>query len=168
MNNMKKLITTIVSTFALVSMVFMTGCKSAPTIGPLVVRQGVATGVGYSVLKYPTAVPYISAASVVVCSAANEANLDPALLIAAIESSNATSVKTPEGVLILNSAFTLYTGIWESYGVNTVSNSPTLKLYLQATCDGLNDGLAFVVPPMSPLPAASVNKNKINWPLVKF
>lgn len=134
------------------------GCSTITgKLTPPVVQQGVATGVSYSTAKYPTAIPYVRAAGEVICSAANGTNLSPAAVVAAVESSNATFLKTPEGVLILNSALTLYIGVWESYGAEAVNNAPVLKTYLQATCDGINQGLV-----------GRTREVRGVWPIIKF
>lgn len=156
MNKIKLIVPIIALTFAV-------GCSSIK-ISPSTVQQGVATGVSYSVIKYPQVVPYLRAADDLICSAANGTNISPAQVIAAIERAPSAAVlKTPEGVLILNAALTLYVGVWESYGVNAVNNAPTLQLYLKATCSGIAEGL----------PSASGNLtarrvSETGWPLVKF
>jgi hypothetical protein len=146
---------------------FGTGCGTTgggSAMSPAVVRVGVATGVAYSAAKYTNAVPYIRAATPVICSVANGTNLAPGDVIRAVELSDATALKTPEGVLILNAAMLLYTGVWQSYGSNAVANAPTLKLYLQATCDGLHDGL----PGQSDATRASKSARVQEWPHITF
>ncbi len=156
--NIKTIVLSIVAT----SLLALTGCTSI-NISPSVVQQGVATGVKYSVSKYPTSRPYLTAATPVICSVANSTNLVPSEVITAIENSDANKLKTPEGVLILNSALTLYISIWNSYGSNAVNNATALQPYLKATCNGLNDGLHTVT-----FASPSTLKNKVVWPLVKF
>jgi len=148
-----------VYTFALCTLL-LTGCKSP--LSPLVTRQGVAIGVSYSVMKYPSAVPYLKAVTPVVCASANSTNLSPAAVVAAIEqSSAANALKTPEGVLILNSSLLLYNAVWQSFGSNAVANIPTLREHLQATCNGLNDGLFATT-------ATAAAKGNNAWARVKF
>lgn len=126
---------------AALTLALLTGCSSVK-ISPAIVHQGVSAGVSYSVTKYPNAVPYLRAAAPVICSAANSTNLSPNEVVSAIESSGASAFKTPEGVLILNTALTIYIGLWNSYGDTALNNAPQFRLYLLATCNGLNDGLA--------------------------
>lgn len=117
------------------------GCSTVGNnnLAPSLVRVGVATGVAYGVMKYPASAPGVRIAGEVVCSAANGTNLSPASVIEAI---NAVSPNiSPETTLIVNGALVLYIGVWNSYGQGAVSNAPNLKLYLKATCDGINDGL---------------------------
>lgn len=148
------------------ALLLSSGCAGQFQVSPAVVQQGVASGVSYSSAKFPTAVPYLLAAGDVICSEANGTNLAPADVIAAIESSNASQFKTPEAVLILNSALTLYIGIWDSYGSNALANATTLQPYLKATCDGINQGL----PPQGG--KLMLHKGQQapspNWPMIKL
>jgi len=145
--------------------VSLVGCKSTNGIGPGVLRLGVASGASYSLLKYPQAAPAVRASADIICSEANGTNLAPAAIYAAV---NAYGQQTAESTLIVNSALGMYTLIWNGYGVDAVNNSPTLKLYLSATCDGLTDALSGLPSPTaapSVLRSAPVNKD---WPHVKF
>lgn len=162
---------TILLTSLLGALLFSSGCAGQFQVSPAVVQQGVASTVSYSSSKFPTSVPYLLAAGDVICSEANETNLAPADVIAAIESSNATQFKTPEAVLILNSALTLYIGIWDSYGSNAIANATALQPYLKATCNGINQGL----PPQGGkllLGRSKIEKNRLapspNWPMIKL
>lgn len=152
---MKSKLLTLVASLALA---LTTGCKTVK-ISPALVRTGVATGVSYALVKYPQVVPELRIAREVICSTANGTNLSPANVVAEV---NKISALSPETVLIINGSLVLYTGIWESYGVEAVNNAPVLKTYLQATCNGITDALpearARFVPPLQ-LPA---------WPLVRF
>lgn len=144
----------------------LVGCGTTggtkPNIGPPMVRLGVSSGATYSLLKYPQALPAVKASAAIICSQANGTNLAPAAVVEAV---NAYTEQTPESVLIVNSALSLYTLVWNSYGASAVANTPTLQLYLSATCDGLNDALAAQ-------PAAGVVRNappqNPTWPQVKF
>jgi len=142
-------------------MLAFTGC-STMVLTPGSVKQGVATGVSYSVVKYPDAVPYLKAAEPVICSAAHGTNLAPAQVVAALQNSNADQLKTPEGVMILNTALALYVGLWEKYGTKAVTKSDKLRSYLEATCGGIHDGLIAAQPPPAPSPPAPA----ANFPLV--
>jgi hypothetical protein len=152
---MKKLTSTLIG-FALV--LAITGCKSTiPTITPALVQQGVTTLVQYGVQKEPAAKPGVQAAALVICSAANGTNLSPSQVVADIGKIN-PSLNTPTAVLIENSALTLYVGVWESYGADAVNRSPQLKLYLQATCVGMNAGLGNT---------AAIRSTENPWPLIR-
>lgn len=161
---MKKIISLFVLAALAVSLVgcgTTGGTANGPSIGAPLVRLGVSTGAAYSLLKYTNALPAVKASAAIICSQAHSTNLAPAAVVEAI---NAYHQQTPESVLIVNSALTLYTTIWNSYGTVAVTNYPTLRLYLEATCDGLNDAIASV-------PSPGVVRNAVPnkaWPQVKF
>lgn len=158
---LKSLLVLLSATLALAT----TGCKNHQMNASLV-RTGVAAGVSYSAVAYPQAVPYLRMSSVVICSQASGTNLSPAEVVAAIEASpEADAIKTPEGVIILNGALTLYNGLWESYGADAIANAPTFQLYLKATCDGIHDGLLMNTPTLQ---ARAARTQFASWPLVKF
>lgn len=143
--------------------VSLVGCKSP--IGPGVVRLGVSSGASYSLLKYPQAAPAVKASADIICAQAGGTNLAPASIYAAVD---AYSQKTPESVLIVNSALSLYTLLWNGYGASAVNNLPQLKLYLEATCGGLTDAVGTIPTPTAApamLRAAPVNKD---WPHISF
>lgn len=138
------------------------GCKnSGANIGPPLLRLGVASGASYSLLKYPEAKPAVKASADIICAQANGTNFAPASVVEAV---NAYREQTPESVLIVNAAINLYTLVWNGYGAGAVTNSPELKLYLTATCDGLNDALAGL--PMAGV-VRGAPQNAV-WPQVKF
>lgn len=158
----------ILSLFALVALaVSLVGCKSS-AIAPSVLRLGVGAGASYSLLKYPEAAPAVKASAAIICSQASNTNLSPEAVYAAVD---AYKEKTPESVLIVNSALSLYTLIWNGYGATAVTNNPQFKLYLEATCGGLTDAVATIpiVPSSNTLSilraAPPVSKQ---WPQVSF
>ena len=155
----------VLSLFTLAALaVSLVGCN-IPGIAPGVLRLGVSSGAAYSLLKYPQAAPAVRASAEIICSEANGTNLAPAAIYAAV---NAYGQQTPESTLIVNSALGLYTLVWNGYGAEAVNNSPNLKLYLSATCDGLHDALGGVpITPASPMTLRSAPVNK-NWPHVNF
>lgn len=120
-----------------VLLLLLSGCNN-PTVGPAAMRLSVATAVGYSVQKYPQAIPGIKAGADIICAQASATNLSPANVVAAV---NAYTEMTPESVLILNAGLGFYTLLWNSYGENAVKNSPLFQQYLLATCGGIRDGL---------------------------
>lgn len=137
----------------------LTGCTSInPILSTQLLRSGVATGVSYGVSRYPQSVPGVRVVTEVVCAAAASTNISPANVIAAIQSSGVEL--TPETTLIVNGALLLYTGVWNAYGENAVNN-PALKPYLQATCDGMKDGL--------PSTTAKALEMKVDtrWPVLR-
>lgn len=140
------------------------GCKSTggSKIGPPMVRLGVSTGASYSLLKYPEAMPAVKASADIICSQAAGTDLAPASVVEAV---NTYTQQTPESTLIVNSALSLYTLVWNGYGAEAVKSSPELQLYLQATCDGLNDAL--LAQPVPGVVRSALLQNPA-WPLVKF
>jgi hypothetical protein len=137
------------------------GCKTAsnPALGPATVRLGVSSTASYALLEYPQAGPAISASAAVICSQAQGTNLAPSAIVSAV---NNYVRLTPESALIVNSAINFYTLIWQSYGETAVKNSPRLRTYLQATCDGLNDALAYVTNTNM----VKSGTKPVAWPLV--
>ena len=155
----------ILSVIALAVLAFgVVGCKNTggTSIGPPLLRLGVSSGASYSLLKYPQAAPAVKASASIICAQANGTNLSQAEVVAAV---NAYQDQTPESVLIVNSAIGLYTLVWNGYGESAVSNSPTLKLYLGATCDGLNDAIAWLPQPGM---ARAPRPHDKGWPHVNF
>ena len=143
---------------------FLAGCASHSIITPALVRQGVATGVAYSTHKYPTAVPYVQIANEVVCSAAHGTNISPAVIVTQIEATG-VQFKTPEAVLIINTALLMYTAVWNGYGQPAVTDYPQLQQFLSATCDGIHDGLGLLTQPSR---FAAKPTAPIVWPYVRF
>ena len=137
MKNTKRFI---VSTIAVLSL-FVAGCKT-PAVTQAIVQTTVATGVALGIQKSPEAIPYLWAAAPIVCSAASGTNISPAVVVAAIEAANIDTLKTPEAVIIMNGALSLYFVLYDQYGIEAVNNQELLKAYLQGTCNGLNLGLA--------------------------
>jgi hypothetical protein len=142
------------------------GCSSVGNyITPAVVQEGVAAGVQAGVQYYPQSLPYLEAAAPIICTAANGTNFDPAVIVADLQSApQLQSLATPEGTLILNGALALYIGIWDSYGESSVTNNAQLQAYLQATCNGFNEGLANTNPIVL-LKRGAVKPHP--WPLVR-
>lgn len=159
-NERKQKMNSIKILLLMAAVVATAGCSSVQ-LSPSVVQVGVSTGVRYSVAKYPESIPYLKAVTPIVCSAAYATNLAPEQVIAAIESSPASALKTPEATLILNSALTLYVGIWASYAQEPVFNAPLLREYLLATCNGLQDGIGLPSEVRTAAPTTP-------WPRVRF
>lgn len=140
------------------------GCKTgsgSSVVSPALTQSFVASGVRYGVTKWPSSKPAVAAGVEVVCSVGNGTNLNPAVIVAAVDSSNFAALKTPEAVLIMEGVIGAYTLIWNSYGADAINNAPTLKLYLQATCNGGREGLA-------PLTLRSVEGQTYQvWPHLK-
>lgn len=136
--NKTMMIVTAVTAMALSTLT--TGCKT-PAMTQAIVQTTVATGVALGVQKSPQAVPYLKAATPVVCAAASGTNISPAEVVAAIEAANLDSLKTPEAVIIMNGALSLYMVIYDEYGTEAINQQAQLRAFLQGTCNGLNIGL---------------------------
>jgi hypothetical protein len=136
---MKKLLTFL----GLSALIAFTGCKTAPgPITNLALTTSVTLATQWGSSQYPTAVPFIQVADVVICAAAANTAMSPDALVAAIANSpEGTIAKTPEGILVVNGIVALYTSIWDSYGSNQVANSAALQAYLNDLCIGIKAGL---------------------------
>lgn len=118
----------------------LTGCKN-PALTQAVVRTTVGSTVGYSLIKKPELVPYVRLSTDVICATAHSTNISPAAIVKNLELID-PSVKTPEGILLVNGALSLYRGVWESYGSNAVNNATALRPFLMGTCEGLTDAVS--------------------------
>lgn len=145
------------------------GCATNSSVGPALLRLGVSSTAGYSLMKNPSALPGVQAGASVVCAAAHGTNVSPASIVAALD---AYGQRTPEAVFILNSAIGAYNIVYNGLSsTNATSASP----YALALCDGLNDALAMVsVPPVPggvnapPRIVASPKAQSQYWPQIKF
>lgn len=114
----------------------ITGCgTTGKALSPALVRIAVQTGATYGILKDTNTIPYLKAATPVICSAAGTTNLNPDQVIAALESSSAAQLKTPEAVIIMNGALAIYETVYDAYGTNVQAS--VAQPYLKAVCDGL-------------------------------
>jgi hypothetical protein len=153
---MKKLLCLI----PIIALALCAGCSTTkPIVTPALIQSGVSTAVRYGTTKYPTSIPAVRVATEVICSAANGTNVSPAEIVAAIESSNFESLKTPEAIFITQSIITIYTGAWNAFG-SDVDAASEIKPYLQAVCNGGVEGLA----PVSISRVAIVQR----WPQLRF
>lgn len=119
---------------------FVTGCGTTGTVlTPALVRIAVQTGTSYGIMKDTNTVPYLKAATPVICSAAGSAALDPSQVVMALESSNAAQLKTPEATIIINGALAIYEAVYDAYGTNVQAS--VIQPYLQAVCDGLSGAI---------------------------
>lgn len=125
------------------ALLVLTGCKTAPRpLTNLAVTTGATLATQWGSAQYPTAVPFIRVADVVICDTAANTNLSPDALVAALANSpEASVVKTPEGVMIVNGIVAVYTGLWDGFGSNQVANSAALRAYLNDLCIGIKAGL---------------------------
>lgn len=171
-NTMKKLI----ALSLLAAIITLTGCKTNDNanVGPALLRLGVSTAAGYSLLKHPEAVAGVSVGASIICAAANGTNISPAQVVAAL---NAYGELTPEAVFVLNAAIGAYTLAFN--GLSDTNNA-TANPYLVATCGGLQDALLIPVSSLTGVSGAggaasfsrtsvvAADKPVVGWPQVKF
>lgn len=137
---MKKIIAPLLTSIALVTL--LTGCAATSQNRPMtvaLVRMAVNTGALFGIEQEPTCVYYLKAAAPVICNAAGNGNLNPAKVVAALQSADVDLLKTPIGVSIINSGLALYEAIYTAYGTN-VQNS-VMQPYLEGICLGLEDAV---------------------------
>lgn len=141
------------SLFAVLFALALAGCATTPApnpnpIAPSLVEIAVQASVTYGIAEKPSAIPYLQASKLVICAAAANNVLGPQQVIDALENSEAVALKTPEGVIILNAALSLYGVIYVSYGANVPDS--TVQPYLQAVCNGMT----LALPSTNKLPIA--------------
>lgn len=135
----------IVSISGLAIALAVTGCSTPNTVGPAVVQIAVQTGAAYGMQQDTNTIPYIRAATPVICNAAGSGTLDPAAVVAALQSSNADALKTPAAIIIINGALALYEAVYAQYGTNIQAS--VVQPYLQAVCSGLTAALPTATKP---------------------
>jgi hypothetical protein len=119
---------------------FLLGCASNPPLTRTLVTAAVKNGVKFGVQRSPTAIPYLQAATPVLCSVANSTNLSPAALVAALDAIPVN--KPPEAGLIIDFVVGTYDGYFEQYVDNWTKNQPFLQSVLLGCCDGMTQGLS--------------------------
>jgi hypothetical protein len=125
---------------ALVACALTTGCATQnKTLTAAVVRATVSTGALFGIEQDPTVVPYLQAATPVICDAAGQGKINPAEIVAALQSANVEQLKTPAGVAIVNSSIAIYEAIYANYGTNVQAS--VVQPYLEGVCLGLTDAL---------------------------
>ena len=140
----------VVAGLALVLAVSVVGCGTTKQLGPAAVQVAVQAGAAIGMNKEPAAIPYVEAATPVICSAAGSGVFDPAQVVSALENSPANFLKTPTGVIVINGALALYQAVYNSYGTNIQAS--VVEPYLLAVCNGLTGALS-TLP--TPTPAAT-------------
>ena len=137
----------------IVALLALTGCKTSnPNVGPALLRLGVSSGAGYSLMRYPAAVPAVRASADIVCAVAAGTNVSPANIVAALDAYN---FNTAESIFIINAALGAY-----ELCFNGLSDTGDAKPYAEALCGGLQDALLLV-------PSKSFRSNE-KWPQAKF
>ena len=146
------------------SVILLAGCASAPNIGPAVTQASVYAAASFGIQQNPDVLPYIKAAQPIICQAADGRTIDPAAIVANLQSANVEALKTPEAELIINSVLAIYEGVYYSYGADIQAS--VVQPYLQATCDGLTQAIGNKLTAMNKALAAP-KFDAANWPRVK-
>jgi hypothetical protein len=102
----------------------------------------VSTGALFGIEQDPTVVPYLQAATPVICDVAGQGKVNPADVVQALQSAGVDQLKTPAGVAIINSSIAIYEAVYDSYGTNVQAS--VVQPYLEGVCLGLKDA----VPPV--------------------
>lgn len=125
------------------AMLVMAGCSNtSPKMTKALVKNAVQVGVAVGVNQEPSAIPYLRYAAPVVCQAAKGTNIQPEFIVSALQNNaQANQFKNPQAILIWNSAFGIYTGLYEEFGADEVANRAHLISFLEGVCEGLLAGL---------------------------
>ena len=114
-----------------------TNSSNPNPIGPAITQATVATGVAFAVQQDPSILPYLEAADPVICALSGNGTVNPAQIVAALQSAQINELKTPAGMAALNAALAVYEAIYMSYGTNVQAS--TVEPYLLAVCNGLKE-----------------------------
>jgi len=137
---------------ALMTCALLTGCatQNAPMTAAIV-RATVSTGALFGIEQDPQVVPYLQAATPVICDAAGQGKVNPADVVKALQSAGVDQLKTPAGVAIVNSSLAIYEAVYATYGSDVKTS--VVQPYLEGVCLGLRDALP-------PLPGSNMKLNK--------
>ena len=154
-------------TLVLVSVIGLLGLTACNTIKsaltPAVVQKAIASGAAWGIQQDPTILPYLQVVQPIICTLAGSGVFDPAKVVAALDASTAAAaVKTPTGVIVVNSVLGIYEGVYYAYGANVQAS--VIEPYLQAVCAGLTQA----VVPNSQVKAVRIGSvAPKDWPHVK-
>lgn len=100
-------------------------------------KSEVALGATITMQQTPDSIPYVQAATPIVCRCAATGTVDPNAVVSAIVSSGI--VRNQDGVIVMNAALMLYNPVWEYYSTNKIPAKA--QPYVEAVCDGLIEAL---------------------------
>lgn len=127
---------------ALASVSLLTGCQTSGGLNPpttvAIVRASVSTGALFGMEKDPTIVPYLQAATPIICNAAGQGEVDPAQVVQALQSID-PSLKNATGVAVINGGLAIYEAVYSYYGTNVQAS--VVQPYLEGVCLGLRDAV---------------------------
>jgi hypothetical protein len=129
---------------------FLVGCSTVGKFAPALTEAAVQNLASYELGKNPDAIPYLQAATPIICNLAGQGVLEPAKVVAALDNSSIAALKTPTAALIINGVLTIYETVYNTYSTNIETS--VVQPYLLAVCDGLEAAL--------PNPTPTVRKYK--------
>lgn len=119
--------------------VLLCGCNTTtPLITPAQLTSDVSGGIRIGLDVYPAAAPDIALGRDVICTAANNTNTDPAIIVNDLAALNITNSNSK---LIVDGAIFAYEKVYAIIGTNTTTQ---VQPYLAALCDGFTAGLLSV------------------------
>lgn len=136
-----------------------TGCKAGKST--LMVNQVIAFGGATAALSQsPESRPYLAQATPLICAAAGNTNITPALLVEQIN--NTVPIENQIGPMIVNMGISLWLGYYNN-------NDPEQNQALQGVCNGFTMALALTSPsaPTSPNLLMSPKAQSQAWPQVR-
>jgi len=122
--------------FLLLPVLFV-GCSSTNPNAPMThvaVRSAVTLGTQFLLEDNQEAVPYLRAATEVVCATASKTNVNAAQIVADLEAAGVTNRTTR---LIITGSLAIFNTAVAGIGTNHTE----VSLYAQDVCSGLRDGL---------------------------
>lgn len=134
---------TVMSTVLALAVMLVAGCSNtSPKMTKAIVKSTVQVGVAVGVNQAPEAIPYLRYAAPVVCEASRGTNIQPAFIVERLQNNaQANQFKNPQAILIFNSAFGIYEGLYEEFGADEVANRAHLQSFLSGVCEGILAGL---------------------------
>ena len=134
---LKKMGLTVTKTaVVLLAACFLCGCKTAaPLLTPAALTSEVSVGIQVGLDVYPAAAPDVAMARDVVCASASSTNVNPAAIVADLQTLGITNTNSK---LIVSAALLVYQGVYDLIGTGTTIQ---VQPYLAALCAGFTQGL---------------------------
>lgn len=104
-------------------------------------QLAVTIGASYGMDQYPQSVPYVKAATPLICQMAGAGVASPAEIVSDLQSASASWPKSPQGVAVINGALAIYEAVYAQY------NGSDIKKDMQPYMAGLCAGLQGAIPP---------------------
>jgi len=134
---------------SILALVALCGCGTTNTgqMSHALLQASVTLGEQYALQQHPEAIPYIKAATPVVCAVAHGTNANPAAVVDALYVSGLGTNDTAK--LIINGSIALLNIAVASVGG---TNQPEISAYVTDVCVGMQNGL-----PGAPMMAKHAN-----------